>query len=570
MLEKLTKIIAVLFSIIWATVIFTEYWHYNPNYSKALEYFQYTDLLVVFTLLGVGMSWGLATASKKKKKLKFINGLTIFGLLLLLDVLTISFYFNKMNGMSLTSQGLFSHLGHFIGVAFCVYLIYLVCRVAGTLLTAIFPPKISKEDSPVIQTALGIMLITFLLFIFGIFHLLYLFVIAPMLLALLLFNWQKTFQVVKATLFRPIDISPKFNAIGVFSFLFLAAFLVFDFVQILRPFPLGTDSINLYVNLPTLIAEYAGLVDGYQPYNWSLFMSLGLIVFGRVDVVLALSFLGGVLTLFALYRLGRKWLDVNYTMLCLLLFFSTPMINFLLFMDMKIDLGLLYFTLCMMILFVNWVSPPELTETIKDPIKSTNSKKLISSKQKNLKPKALPRINYLKKAKAFFSKRLPPILIENKMLVLMGVFAGFALGIKMTTLLVFFALMAAIWYKEGGIWSFFSAAFLMVGVTFILRLDDQALLRQYHQNVSIIQWVLLAVGLGLAVYTGINNRKMMLRLVKISLITSVFFLLPILPWFGKNYVETKSFTTSALLNGKKAIPQIDLNTLENKWKEVYE
>ncbi len=570
MLEQAIKITSIIFVLFWSVIIFSEYWHYNPNYGHAFKYFQYADLLAVLVLMGTMASWGIAKFTKTKNKKIFVNGLAVFGILLLLDILAVSFFYGKMSGMDLTPKGLLSHLGHFTGVALCIYLIYLVCRVSGTLLTNIFPPKILQDDLPVIRTALGIMLITFTLFFLGIFHLLYIFIIAPLFTAILLLNWRITIQVIKATLLKPIEISRKFNALGIFSFLFLATFLVFDFVQILRPFPLGTDSINLYVNLPTLISEYAGLVDGHQPYNWSLFMSLGLVVFGRVDVVLALAFFGGILTLLALFRLSRKWLDVNHTMFCLLLFFSVPMINFLSYMDMKIDLGLLYFAICILILFVNWVAQPDLTKAKKVPIKASVTKRKKGVKQQKLPPKSAPINSYIIKTKSFFANRMPLVLTENRIVVLMGLFAGFAFGIKMTTLLIFFALMTALWYAEGGIWTFCSAVFLVAGTMFLLRLDEQALLRQYHQNVSILQWILLVIGLGLGLYIGLNRRQAMLQLIKKSSIISIFFMLPVLPWLGKNWLETKSFSTEALLNGKKAFPEIDIKTLEKNWKEAYE
>ncbi len=570
-LERITKIIAVAFSLSWAVILFTEYWFYNPNYGQALGYFKYTGLLSVLIFLGAAISGGLVFARQKKWKVRVVNGLSIFGFLLLLDIITMSFFYDKMTIMKLTSQGLISHLVHLVRAASCIYLIYLVARVSGTVLLTVFPPRIAPEDAPIIQTAAGIMVITALLFVVGICQALYVFVVGPIFLVILGLNWRLSLQTIKTTLWQPIQLPSKLNALGVFSFVFLAAFLVFNFVQTLRPFPLGTDSINFYVNLPTLIDEYASLVAGFQIYNWSLFMSLGLVVFGRVDVVLGLSFFGAVLSLFALFRLGRKWLDINYALLCLLLFFSVPMAQFFTFMDLKIDLALLYYLLCTLLLLINWISPPSPGKADAKPLrtKATATKTKNSKQQKRKAPVSLVP-GYALRAKAFLTKHLPTFLLTFKMPVLIGLFIGFAMGVKLTALLAFFALITAIWYKEGGFWLFCSGTFLIIGSALVLQLDGQSFLRQSHQYASVIQWILMAMGLGLAAYIFINQREKLLRALKVSVIVTVFFILPIVPWLGKNYLETKSFSSYALMNGKKSMPDISLKYLEEKWKEVYE
>ena len=62
----------------------------------------------------------------------------------------------------------------------------------------------------------------------------------------------------------------------------------------------------------------------------------------------------------------------------------------------------------------------------------------------------------------------------------------------------------------------------------------------------------------------------MQKLIKLSLILCAFFLLPITPWIGKNWMETKSLSVDAILNGKKATPQINIKTIEEKWKANYQ
>jgi len=568
MLKRISSFLSIIFAFIWSFVLLVEYWHYNPFYGQALSFFQYQDLLLLLLLLGAGISWGLKNLNRKLA----LNGLAILGIFIFLDVLTMSFCYGKIASISLNGAGLLMHVGNFLLVTLCVYLIYLVCRVLGIALSTVFPFKVAQVDLPIIQTAFGVLLLTFVLFFLGVFHLLYPFVVAPLLIFVLLFHWKLTVKIIKTTLLQPIPLPGKLNTLGVFSFLFLSLFLVWNFAQLLRPFPMGTDSINLYVNLPSLINDYAGLVDGHQPYNWSLFMSLGLLAFGRVDVVLALSFFGGLMALFALFRLSRKWLDVNYALLCLLLFFSVPMINFLSYMDMKIDMGLLFILLCILILFVNWLSPPSIRkiEKIKKakvvPLK--NKKKGSKFRQSTTVPKKKKEVlpNYLLSLKSFFAQRMPTIFIQHRLLVLMGLLSGFALGIKLTALLIFFALLTALWYAEGGFLAFLSAVSLSFGGAFLLRLDERAMLRGLHEHVGLLQWLLLVFGIALLFYIGKNRKELVLRLMKMSLVLTAFFLLPMIPWLGKNLLETKKVSVGSLLNGKKSTPEMDVKKMGERTK----
>ena len=66
---------------------------------------------------------------------------------------------------------------------------------------------------------------------------------------------------------------------------------------------------------------------------------------------------------------------------------------------------------------------------------------------------------------------------------------------------------AAIWYAKGGIGAFLGAVFLVLGMTFLLQLDAQAQLRPLHQNVEVLQWALLLIGVGIVVYMALKQRK---------------------------------------------------------------
>lgn len=542
MVSKALKFVSVIFAILWMVIIFAEYWMYNPNYDKALQLFEYLDLLILLVVLGSGVSWYIL--KKRKTPIGFLNGSTILLGLLFIDIIAVNRFCSKIKGIDFDIAGVFSHLAHIIGVVICLYLIYLLVRILGSLFTTVFPLKISNTDLPLLQTAIGIMILVFLLFFLGLIGALNGFVLIPICLLIMAFYWRHTYQITKDTFLTPIKIPTQLNVVGIFSFLFLGTFLILNFVQILRPFPIGADSLRVYVNLPTLLAEYGGLVEGNQPYNWSLFMSLGKVIFGRIDVVLGLSFMGGLLSLLALYRLSRKWLDVNFSALVLLLFYSIPMISFLSYMDMKIDMGLMFITLCVLLLFYNWAQPSP----------SEGSKKDVKGPG-------------LEKANTFFKNRIPQVVKKNRLLVLMGLLIGFAFGIKVTVLFFLLALLSSIWFLKGNKLTFITSCVVCFATVFILELDVQAALRQFHKDVYILEWGLLIAGLGLLTYLFFKQKAKLMELMTYSLVIGSFFILPTLPWMIKNFSETGKIDSISLLHGKKATPEIKFSRANLKAKK---
>ena len=159
-------ILSAAFVIVWSLIIFTEFWNYDKSYSKALQSFQYYDLLILIIASSLGLSWIIT--KKGAKFSKYINGLFLFLGLLALNLIVICIYYSKLNGLDLKITGLTYHIGHFIGVASCVLMVYLVIRVLGNIFINISSLKISEYDRSCIESAIGIMIFTFIMFFLGV------------------------------------------------------------------------------------------------------------------------------------------------------------------------------------------------------------------------------------------------------------------------------------------------------------------------------------------------------------------------------------------------------------------
>lgn len=549
MLKRIVKSVILCFALSWVVIIFTGYWYHNPGYYGTIRHFQYYDLLVVIGLMGGLFSWWVTGYTKKKKTWKYFNGLSILLGFVLADLLIVSLFYSKALPGVLSLTGLFTQLGYLLFITACTFSIFLVCYLLGQNIFKLIQPTIKESEKPVIQIALGFIGFIFLLFVLATFGLLKGIILVPLMVTILGLNSKQTLQLLRNIFLDPIPINAHLNAIGVYSGLFLGLLVLLNSIHNLRISPTGFDAMTLYVKLPNLIHDHEGLVTGYQPYYWSLLMSVGLVAFQKIEVVLSLSGLGGLLSLYALFHLSRRWLDINFSLLVLVLFYSAPLVHFQAALDLKTDLALLFFLLCLLILFFNWMSPPKPREAAQKTVKSSGELGL--------------------QFPALISSYVPDLLKDNKLIALMGLFAGFALGIKLTALIAFLSLIIILWYVGGNALGFATAFCLVVFGVLFLRLDDVQLLRQYHLGASQLQWVLLIAGLGGLFILWQRDKAKLLKTLQHSILLGSFFLLPVLPWFIKNYSETKVLSTTGILNGAQANPRPNIDEVERKWKEVY-
>lgn len=538
------------FAVFWVFFIFIDYWQsHQVAYTQAFEYFQFAGLTFSLCLLGGAWIFGILWFKKKKKSLFIFNGLGVVLLSVLFILMTASSVLSQVDIQPATNvQGYMTLIARLIFVVFSLFVFLITpAYCIGNFITKNLQTPLLKKELNVLNIALGTVFIVIIVFILGIFGALSPFIIYPILLLVLGIFWKTTLNFLKNSLIKNINFDHNLNHIGLISF-FITLFLVsINLIQIIRPYPFGFDALSLYVNLPSLIYDYGALVKGYQPYNWSLWMSLGYILFGKTEFVLVLSFSGGLLSLFVLYRIARRWLDINYALLCVLLFYSLPSINFQSYKDMKIDLGLLYITLCIVLLLINWLA---------QNFPSTPS--LIKKKEELQDNLATTKQSYLS------------ILRKHQLVILMGVLSGFGLGMKFTMLFVLISLVSVFWYAHSGKLAFIGVFCIGMASILILRIDDMSGARSYHLFADTLQWILLITGLVLTGITFFRNRKGMIESLKISVLYSVLVLLIFAPWPIKNIVESEKVNARTILFGAPTGPQLDLRQLESNYDKSKE
>lgn len=545
MIQKISKWGTIIFSIFWLIFIILDYWANHSSYLLSFRYFQFAPLLFTVLVISTGIS-GWFTYKKKQQKIPLLfNGMGIYFIFLLLTIFSIG---SEMSAVEIKN---------FRAAAYVSVLINMTFTIAAILLTIVIPAhnvghyinnklsiELKKSEQPIVFIAVGLVVQVLMLFILGALKLLTLPVVLPVLILPVAIFWRSSIAFIKKITTTRYSHISELNWIGICSFIFLLFLVQLSVVQLIRPYPFGFDSLSLYTNIASLIQDYQGLVEGFQPYNWSLLMSVGYTVFNMTEVALGLSMLGIILSLFALYQISRRWLNVNHALLTILLFYSLPSVVFQTYKDLKIDMGLLFIMLTSIIVFINWIEKIVQSESV------------------------IPSLQELTEAKETITKSTEVTFWQkNNLIVILGILAGFSLGIKFTALFLILGLLGGIWYVHNGRIGLVTIFFLSMFIVLLGRVDDMSGARNYHLSADVLQWILLLLGLVFMTMLYLRKREQLIKSIKVSILFVTFFTISFIHWPVKNYIETQQLTVRSLLFGKAVGPNVSPALIEQNWRK---
>jgi hypothetical protein len=263
--------------------------------------------------------------------------------------------------------------------------------------------------------------------------------------------------------------------------------MALNIIETIKPYPGGFDSLVRYHNTPNLLAQYEGLVAHLPAYNYELIFGLGRILFNSTMIGAGLSLLGAFLGFGLLFTLLNKKFRWQESFLLMAIFLSLPMTQFMLSVEPKIDLPLLFFSLL----------------AVYEAIKSRYA--------------------------------------------WAGFWLGICLGIKATTVLLMFTLLA---YFAFNFWGVLAAAgttvFALgllngVGQLFFLRFLEHNL-----QTGLTIGLLVLSLGMFLTVF---YKKKPTTKQVKSLFLMGGIMMLTFSPWVVKGVVDNDSFSANAIMHG---------------------
>jgi len=500
---RLEKVLTIGFCLLWMIFIFIEYWYYHPSYALALKYFQYFDTLLILSIIGGASFWIIHKRTQYKLLTHFTNGLGIYLLFILISAVILWTHYYKLSQEVLGVVEGITYLGKISYISLATYLLLVANYALGDLfINGLFKISFKPSIARIIKLAIGITLFSFFFTILAFFDVLIFNVILPVLLIILGVRWKAVLSFAKATLVNPLIGKTNLNGIGFASLFLLLIFISLNFLANVRPYPFGFDALAVYLNLPNLLSQQGGLIEGYSPYYWS----------------------------------------INFALLIVLIFYSLPLVNYQSFRDIKTDLGLLFILLAAFLVLMKWISLIDknaFTQYVSIP--SEEDDKQLATEQEDEKSTS----SKSTKKDGLLAALLPA---SEQLIILLGILSGMALGIKLTSLIFIFAVLSVFSFLKGGTIGFLTNFILTIAIILIGELDTS--LRAYHFGAANLKWIMLClglVGLGYMIYA---QRKQFISLAKIVSIYLLLVAVIYAPWPIKNYQETGEVSIQTLIEGK--------------------
>jgi hypothetical protein len=425
----------ILFSLFWFVLVFFTYWGFHPYYSLSLG--TNSNLVIAFVLLMISVGAGFwLSRPNKKKQLRSYNGLALYGFLLILQVILLAIYGKQQQ---LFVDGFVAGIGYFtifsVLLHAAIFLILLMQYAWGHVILKALAPWYNKGSHRLLSIAVGMSLFGFIMLIIGQLGLLYAGVLWVLGLGMMVWQYKAVLDFLKGVLWKPYKRKEQHPLWLIPAFLLLISIAV-NAIAAIKVIPLGFDGSALYMNTSRLIVDYNALPKGGQAYNWSIFMSLGQLLFGKVSLSIMLSHFVGLLAILVLYRLARLFMHSGAAWLVAAIFYLSPAVNFHLTLDEKVDLGFLFITLSTLLLLVEYYVK-------------------IRSKKKTPASTTLLKIG---------SIELNELMV---IWLLAGWLSGYAFGIKYTGIISIFSLITYLVYQKGGTKAGIGTLSALAGVLFL-------------------------------------------------------------------------------------------------------
>ncbi len=505
------------FILIWALLIIPDYFFNHAYYGKVLSSFGYYEHLI-FTIAGFT---GYAFWRMDKKGNLFKNfSLRISGWTVLLGIMVSSgvlyaLFHNKL-GLD-GSAGLAALRVIVVGLLYSLAFLFLIVSsfAVGHFLMKKIGQHYHLVSRQILSIALGFSILGMIVMLLGMVgflnpYLLWLLFIIPI-------GWQykAVLEFLQSIFIRPVHYK-KLNIWKILPLKVLSIFLATGFLSTLKTFPIGFDGSGVYMNTSSLIASYGSLPEGGQPFNWSIIMSLGEIMFGQKPISILISHFTVLLALVVIYRLARLAMTPSRSWVAMSIFFAIPAIVFQTVREEKTDFGLLFMVLAAFLLIME------------------------------------PR----------FKKDKNPISAKESYWIwgIAGWIMGFAFGIKVLALYGIVALVSVWAYRQWGKFGAFGALFLSTALLFQGGLDQFAYMDLSATDVLKTKLGLGFAGLGSLGYGWLVHGKELPKkhLTRLAIFIAMLAL-PILPWMGKHVSEHGKVSLGHALKGKSPTPSVKGN-----------
>lgn len=514
------QVYLVCFSVIWILALFTDYWNKHLLHQLGLEHFSHWLYISIVGVTALAIGLLLSRANSTSRLLKVLKSkimLVPYFLFLILLLFLVNAKYTNVD-IDLNSIGQVLSVG--LTSILLLSLIWIAPYSLGDFVLRKINYELARGHSFTVNLVIGLGVYSLALFALSLLGLLNVFCVIVLIIGCLAINVKYMWHWFIATFLVPND--SQFSWIAWILFSVILVTFSINFFTDMVPFPNGFDSRNYYMNVTKLVAENHGLIPGFQPYPWQLFMAQGNLLTGGGGMLPQLISMSTVIfILIGAYELCVKYLTINrnHTYLALALFIVTPAVQNHLFIEIKVDLGLVLTQIALLIMVVD---------------------------------------NFVK----FSQTQKPPNLMN---LIMIGFVTGYGLSIKTLNFYLVFALLVAIWSLVFRFKGFLATFCISIGAILIAKFDSVTGMNVYHESVDLVKYGCLIIGLGSLVWIAVSERSTLLKTMKSTVIYIGIMLLTFSPWLVKNLVETKSTDPNTLIRGLEPGPDINMKVIRKNY-----
>ena len=203
-----------------------------------------------------------------------------------------------------------------------------------------WPAKVFlKEDSILIKFGIGTVILSILLFFLAKLSLFDKNILIIVSLVIFSFAWQPLKEIY-SLINEKVDFR-KYETLILSAILFI---LAMNFLEVIEPLPGGSDDYSLYLNLPKLLAAEGAYVHNFYTYAYGLIQGFILVLSGTIVATKTLSMFFAIGSLIATYNFFKKFTNRNYSALMTLIFICVPTIFIHSYLQLKVELPLYFFS----------------------------------------------------------------------------------------------------------------------------------------------------------------------------------------------------------------------------------
>ncbi len=294
----------------------------------------------------------------------------------------------------------------------------------------------------------------------------------------------------------------------------LITYLALNFLNVVRPFPIGWDDLGSYLNRPRLLSSYGTFIASMSQFQWEYLTSIGFLFFGYDSwhgstFAMEINWTAGLLATLVVYTFGRLYFGRGRGLISAICFYFLPMVGHFSFADMKIDNAVFFAsTLGLLAACVTLMPSPSEDEGHRAPRQTLIIAGLMAAFAFAIKPTAM----------------LSILMIAS---VIGGSFLG-ALGFTGMTILGF-------------------AALQRYGPLDLNTISERALLGVHISTPTLVFGILVVIGLGILGYAISRNRTLLRPLLHALGFFIAGMVISMLPWMLHNAWIGQNFQTGTLL-----------------------